>query len=151
MTFQKRQQRNYRQKPMFEKIHQPLAIHYQNKADLYLENGIAHNAARNFKYIASHQLRKILNQSKQCISKIENKEHTFQDVANLLYATLPLAAYNAGREKNLKPLYEFLAAHINQNTITCDADIQVFDELFTSVVAYHKFVDKYERGKNNVK
>lgn len=51
---------------------------------------------------------------------------------------LPLSAYNGGREPKLKKIYRFLVEHLNENSITCAKDIEVFDELFTSIVAYHK-------------
>ena len=42
------------------------------------------------------------------------------------------------REPKLKKIYRFLVEHLNENSITCAKDIEVFDELFTSIVAYHK-------------
>ena len=55
---------------------------------------------------------------------------------------LPLAAYNAGRMKELQPLFEFLYEHLNKNSIQNKQDIDVFDELFTSIIAYHKYLTK---------
>lgn len=57
---------------------------------------------------------------------------------NRLFMLLPLSAYNGGREPKLKKIYRFLVEHLNENSITCAKDIEVFDELFTSIVAYHK-------------
>ena len=64
----------------------------------------------------------------------------FNDVKNQLFMLLPLSAYNGGRDPKLKKIYQFLVEHLNQNSITCEKDIEVFDELFTSVIAYHKYL-----------
>ena len=62
------------------------------------------------------------------------------DVKNQLFMLLPLSAYNGGRDPKLKKIYRFLVEHLNENSITCKKDIEVFDELFTSVIAYHKYL-----------
>ena len=42
---------------------------------------------------------------------------------------------------SVKPkIYRFLVEHLNENSITCEKDIEVFDELLTSIIAYHKFL-----------
>lgn len=123
----------------FDLIKLPLHQYYQNKAELFLENGKAYKIAGKFKRISSSQLRKILNQSKVCMTMINNVEPNVNEAKNLLYALLPLAAYNSGRDSSLKVLYDFLSAHINKNTLVSEKDIECFDELFTSIVAYHKY------------
>ena len=40
----------------------------------------------------------------------------------------------------IKKIYRFLVEHLNENSITCEKDIEVFDELLTSIIAYHKFL-----------
>lgn len=120
-------------------IQVPLSEHYKDKSKLYLPDGIAHKKAKEFQRqrIKSHQLRKILNQSKICRTELETKN--FTEVRNSLFSILPLAAYNAGRDKSLKCLFNFLKEHLNEKSIKSEKDIILFDELFTSIVAYHKF------------
>lgn len=137
--------RNYAQERSseFEEINIPLHLYYKDKKEIYLKDKIAHGIAKKFKRISVHQLRKVLNQSKLAKQEIERKEYDLDRAMNILFSLLPIAAYNAGRENNLMILYDFLSAHLNNNSITCKSDIEVFDELFTSIVAYHK----YEGGK----
>lgn len=126
-------------------IQVPLSEHYKDKSKLYLPDGIAHKKAKEFQRIKikSHQLRKILNQSKICRTELETKN--FTEVRNSLFSILPLAAYNAGRDKLLKCLFNFLKEHLNEKSIKSEKDIILFDELFTSIVAYHKFEEGKER------
>ena len=100
----------------------------------------AYKIALSFKGIATHQLRKILNQVKLCTQELGNKDADFTEVKNQLFMLLPLSAYNGGRDSNLKKIYRFLVEHLNENSITCEKDIEVFDELLTSIIAYHKFL-----------
>lgn len=124
------------------KIDQPLHIYYADKSKLFLENGIAYTIAKQLKSLPSHQLRKVLNQSKLCVQEISSKALNFESVRNKLFMLLPLSAYNKGRNSKTKEygvLYEFLVRHLNMNSITVVEDVKVFDELMTSIVAYHKF------------
>lgn len=126
-------------KSSFNEISIPLHIHYTDKKEIYLKDGIAHTIAKKFEKISVHQLRKILNQSKICMQELERKDFDLDQVMNMLFSLLPMAAYNAGRERDLKILCDFLMAHLNTKSITCKEDIETFDDLFTSIVAYHKF------------
>ncbi len=128
---------NYNQQDSYNPIQIPLHKYYQDKGKLYLPDGIAYKKASDFKNITSHQLRKILNQSKLC--EEEANHDNFITARNHLFSLLPLAAYNAGRDGKLKPLYFFLVEHINEKSIQSKEDIIVFDDLFTSIVAFHKF------------
>lgn len=128
--------------PCFETISVPLHLYYKDKAALFLENGKAYQAAKEFQRIPTHQLRKVLNLTKQASAEIQVSELNFEHATNILYSLVPLAAYNAGRDKELKKVYSFLLSHINKNTITSIKDIEVFDELITSIIAYHKFMSK---------
>lgn len=129
-------------------IQVPLSEHYKDKSKLYLPDGIAHKKAKEFqrKKIKSHQLRKILNQSKICRTELETKN--FTEVRNSLFSILPLAAYNAGRDKSLECLFNFLREHLNEKSIKSEKDIILFDELFTSIVAYHKFKEENRDVEN---
>lgn len=128
---------NYNQQNSFNSIQIPLHKYYQDKGKLYLPDGIAYKKASDFNRITSHQLRKILNQSKLC--EEEANLDDFTTARNHLFSLLPLAAYNAGRDSSLRPLYLFLVEHINEKSIQSKEDIIVFDDLFTSIVAFHKF------------
>lgn len=136
---------NYRQE--IKKINQPLHEYYKDKADLYLENGKAYKNAEEFKKIAPNQLRKILNQSKKCILKLNNKDADLESAKSMLFALLPMAAYNAGRDKKLIALYNFLLTNISKESIVDERDIECFDDLITSIIAYHKFIYDGKGGK----
>lgn len=133
------QNNNYQES--FKRIEVPLHEHYKDKEKLYLPDGVAHKKAKEFTGIASNQLRKILNQSKVC--KNEASISDFKIARNHLLSLIPLAAYNAGRDKNSNILYSFLKEHLNEKSIQSKEDIDIFDDLFTSIVAFHK----YEGGK----
>ena len=123
-------------------INIPLHEYYKDKEQLYMPiTGVAYKEAENFKGIASNQLRKILDESKKARKKLESGAN-FEDVQNKLFSLLPLAAYNAGRDNKLNPLFEFMYIHLNKNSIQDKQDIDVFDELFTSIIAYHKYLTK---------
>ena len=49
-----------------------------------------------------------------------------------------MSAYNAGRDPKLKRLYYFVESVINEKSIVSKKDIITLDELFTSIIAYHK-------------
>lgn len=122
-------------------IKKALHEYYKDKSELYLPNGIAYKHAIKLKNISSHQLRKILDESKRCKQKIEISKDNFEKAKNQLFSLVPLAAYNAGRFPNqtqFTDLYEFLVDNLNQYTIQSAEDIVTFDELMTSIVAYHK-------------
>lgn len=114
-----------------------LAKYYCNKGQMLLPNGTADVYAGKFRRITNHQLRKILDQIKNFKSQsgIEN----FEKIRSQLFFLLPMAAYNAGRDRNLEPLYDFLHRHINEKSICEKKDLDVLDELFTSIIAYHAY------------
>lgn len=118
-------------------INVPLSKYYENKEEVFLPNGIAYNYAVNFKFIKSNQLRKILSFSKKCVT--DDKEQ-FMVLRNKLFSLVWLSAYNAGRDRSNKPLYDFIKANINKDSIKSIDDINMFDELFTAIVAYHKSI-----------
>ena len=123
-------------------INVPLHEYYKDKEQLYMPiTGVAYKEAENFKGIASNQLRKILDESKKARKKLESGAN-FEDVQNKLFSLLPLAAYNAGRDNKLNPLFKFMYTHLNKNSIQNEKDVIVFDELFTSIIAYHKYLTK---------
>ena len=127
----------------YERVNQPLNKEFHDKGNLFLPDGYAHQVAKEFNNakIKSHQLRKILNTSKSCLLEPDEEK-----ARNLLFSIVPLAAYNAGRIKDTTILYNFLQATINQKSILSKKDIETFDELFTSIVAYHKYESESKKG-----
>ncbi len=133
-NFGRNNKTNFKDK-MPEKISVPLSKLYQDKTKIFLDTGIAYKTAEKMGDIPPHQLRKILNELKDAVALA----HTdFEKARNKIYYIVPLTAYNFGRNKKIKDLYDFVYTHINENYITCEADIIVLDQLFTSIIAYHK-------------
>lgn len=130
------------------KIDKPLSIVYKDKSKIFLPKdnnnnpGVAYTIANNIINVNSYQLRKILSVLKDAVSLIKKDSSKFEEARNKLYYIVPLTAYNTGRNKNLKELYNFVYSHINAKAITSIDDIVVLDELFTSIVAYHKILTK---------
>lgn len=124
-----------------EKINKPLTLQYNDAKKLYLEDGFAYKKANEMRHIKSHQLRKVLNSIKEASTIVKNDSTRFEDAKNILFYIVPMTAYNAGREKSVRPLYDFVSSHINENTITKIDDIKMLDKLFTSIVAYHKLLN----------
>jgi len=118
-------------------IEMSLAKHYHNKGQMLLPNGTADAYAGKFSRITNHQLRKILDQIKNF--KSQSGRENFEKIRSQLFFLLPMAAYNAGRDYNLNPLYDFLRRHINEKSICEKKDLDVLDELFTSIIAYHAY------------
>lgn len=137
---------NYRNvEEEIKKIDMPLSEFYKDKANIFLPDRKAHEVAKKIGDIPPHQLRKILNQVKESMTEFDKKgDKGIEAAKNKLFALLPIAAYNAGRDSKLKSLYRFLVEHINEKSIVTFEDIKLFDELITSIVAYHK----YEANKN---
>ena len=126
---------SYSRNESAQMINKPLSVFYQDKAELYLENGAAYRQAEKLKFVKVHQVRKYLTVIKECA-----ETSNFTEARNKLYSRVPLAAYNAGRDRNLNGLYDFIHSHINRESIQSKEDIEVLDELFTSIIAYHKYL-----------
>lgn len=127
------------------KLNKPLHVVYQDKQKVYLEGGEAYQIAEKLGEIPPHQLRKILNQVKEAVMMIKKDKTKFEEARNKLYYIVPLTAYNTGRNSKLNPLYEFVVKHINENSIRENSDIEVLDQLFTSIIAYHKLKSAKKR------
>lgn len=122
-----------------KKPDRPLSQYYADKSELLLPDGYAFKIAEHFqKKITTHQLRKILSLAKEAV--LEADANHFDQARNKLYTLLPLSAYNAGRDKKNKELFKFLKANIKPETLKDKADIYIFDELITSIIAYHKYL-----------
>lgn len=119
-----------------EKVMQPLSLEYRDPKELYLPEGIANNYAKQFKNISNHQLRKILDTVKIAVKQSQTND--FKGARKQMFVLVAMTAYNAGRLGNLGALYNFMKNTISENTIQTKEDIETFDQLFTSIVAYHK-------------
>ena len=71
----------------------------------------------------------------------------FIDARNKLYYIVPLTAYNTGRNKGLQELYNFVYQHINEKAIQSPKDIEILDQIFTSIIAYHKVLNQNKKEK----
>lgn len=138
---QKKDQYSSSQKE-YHVIDQPLSIYYKDKRKVFLPDGVAYQIAFAMGDIPPHQLRKILNQVKEAVTLVKKDEKKFEEARNKLYYLVPLTAYNVGRYNQLNPLYQFVCEHINEKSITNKDDIEFLDQLFTSIIAYHKFKKK---------
>lgn len=127
----------------YPEIKRCLSEEYSDPRELYLPGGKADLFAQDFKKISSSQLRKILDEIKKIKHSIKDDELT-KEIKNKLYVLVPMTAYNAARnsEKTVQNLYGFIKTHITETTIKTGKDIEVFDSLFTSIVAYHKTYNK---------
>ena len=124
----------------FPKINQPLHFEYVNYAELYLPGKLAYQYAKKFENIHNHQIRKILDTVKIALKQ---SDKDFENAKKQMFMLVAISAYNAGRMPNkLKVLYYFLSNTINEQSIKSKKDIEVFDQFFTSVVAYHKLVGR---------
>lgn len=123
----------------YNKVSQPLSVYYQDPKELYLPEGKAYSYAVDFKDIPPHQLRKVLNGAKE--AKAYSDAGDFENARKTLFVMVAMSAYNAGRDKKskgLQYLYYFIRSVINEKSIESKKDIDAFDELFTSIIAYHK-------------
>lgn len=125
-------------------VKKSLSAYFNDAKDLYLPNGKAYQLANNFKGIAPHQLRKILNGTKQAITLGSTD---FESAKKQMFMLVAMTAYNKGRMGNkLMPLYNFMSSTINESSIKTMDDIKTFDTLFTSIVAYHKLIAKVKEN-----
>lgn len=124
----------------YNKVSQPLSVYYQDPKELYLPEGKAYSYAVDFKNIPPHQLRKVLDGAKE--AKAYSNAGDFENARKTLFVMVAMSAYNAGRDKKIKVLHNFIRSIINEQSIVGKKDIDAFDELFTSVIAYHKSVCK---------
>lgn len=141
------QERNNQQKTNYRPIEdtslkEPLSIVYQDKKKIFLDDGVAMEIARKLSHLPSHQLRKILNEIKGAVQLVEKDNKNFEIARDKLFYVVPLTAYNTGRNRQLQGLYNFVRGHINEKTLVTVKDIIVLDQLFTSIIAYHKLISR---------
>ena len=137
---QRQQSQHKSQHIEYPSVQKPLSTYFNDAKDLYLPSGRSYQIAEDFKEIASHQLRKILNGTKQAIILGSTD---FDSAQKQMFMLVAMTAYNKGRMGNkLMPLYKFMSSTINESSIKTRDDIKTFDTLFTSIVAYHKLIAK---------
>lgn len=137
---QRQQSQHKSQHIEYPSVQKPLSTYFNDAKDLYLPSGRSYQIAEDFKEIASHQLRKILNGTKQAIILGSTD---FDSAQKQMFMLVAMTAYNKGRMGNkLMPLYKFMSSTINESSIKTMDDIKTFDTLFTSIVAYHKLIAK---------
>lgn len=116
-------------------MNKPLSQELQNLEDLYLPGGYADQIAQEMSRITNAQMRKVLDGAKLSLAVADTDLNAAK---KQMFVLVTMSAYNAGRMNALKPLYDFMKKTVSLNTIKTKEDIETFDELFTSVVAYHK-------------
>ena len=134
-------------------IYQPLSEYYNDGAKLYLPTGSAYQYANQFKGIPTHQLRKILNETKEALIELNRSSDGYKDARNRMFGIVAMTAYNSGRMMKLsskdkeayKNLFYFIKAHLSEKTIISPKDIVVFDKLFTSIIAYHTSINQLDK------
>ncbi len=128
-----------------QRIERPLSLYYAENQDTYLIDGPLYRTAASIKSLSSSQLRKVLNLTKEALAIVKHSEQDFDKAKTRLFMLLPMMAYNTGRASNKeKEIFNHLLAFIYRNvspeSIQSPSDIQVFDQVITSVVAYHKLL-----------
>lgn len=135
-SFNKNPRDRYNTQEIDTRIKIPLHKHYTNPVELYLPHGTAYKYAEQFKNIPNHQMRKILDGVKEALLIGDS---SFEEARKKVFVLVAMSAYNAGRlGRNVKLLYDFIKDNINEYSIQSLEDIKTFDQLFTSIVAYHK-------------
>ncbi len=130
---------------------QSLSKEYGSKPEIFLESGYLYETASQLKNLTTHQLRKVLDVTKEALA-IARSGKKFTEAQKRLFILLPMMAYNTGRapkekKDDYQKLLEFVYKNINEDSIQATEDIITFDQMITSVVAYHKFLG----GKVNAK
>lgn len=128
------------------RVKEPLSIFYKDAGKVFLMNGIAYKTAIKLQSISNSQLRKVLETVKQAVDVIRSDKNDITSAKTVLFSMLPMTAYNtsrAGKEekKSYFQLLQFLYDNINEETICSSEDILMFDRIFTSVIAYHKYLN----------
>lgn len=125
-------------------IRQALSVYYKDRADIYLLDGMLDKLACEIRNLPSHQIRKLLDASKESLTIARSGEENFEAARKSLLTILPMMAYNTGRagnreKQNFGPLLRFVYENLTLDSIQSVSDIEVFDKLVTCLVAYHKF------------
>lgn len=131
------QQNNNQDRPVYPNITKKLSLVLSDPVDLYLPDGKAYQYANDFKGIPSHQIRKVLNGTKEAV--LAANAGDMKNAKKKMFILVAMTAYNAGRSntKELRNLSAFVESYINDKSIQDREDVLAFDQFFTSIVAYH--------------
>jgi len=91
--------------------------------------------------IKTNQVRNIFSTVTALRTKLQTDKKWSDKIHNDLILIKPKLAYAAGRQKNVKPLYELLSKGIDATVKANDKEkaLKNFIQLVESIVAYHKF------------
>lgn len=125
-----------------QRVSQPLSQIYGNKPAIFLIGGELYQTAEHLKKLKTHQLRKVLDVAKKAVA-IARSGKAFSEAQKRLFILLPMMAYNTGRaskteKEDYQNLLEFVYKNVNEKSIQTPEDIILFDQMITTVVAYHK-------------
>ncbi len=125
-------------------VTKPLMAEYGNQPDIFLEGQYLYQTAKSIYELKVHQVRKVLAVTKEALT-IARSSSDFSKAKKRLFILLPMLAYNTGRakkeeQKNYENLLRFVYTNVNQDSITTIDDIEMFDQMIISVIAYHKFL-----------
>lgn len=125
-------------------VNRSLAEEYGKRPEIFLQKEYLYTIAENITNLKTHQVRKVLSVVKESLA-IAKSNRDFQEARKRLFVLLPMIAYNTGRAgKKEKPEYEelfrFVYENVNQHSIQSKEDIEMFDQMVTAVVAYHKYL-----------
>ena len=120
----------------YKSITIPLSQYFNDPIELYLPEKKAYQYAKDLLGAKNHQMRKVLDGIKEAKAYVDANE--FAIAKKTVFVLVAMSAYNAGRDPKLKRLYYFVESVINEKSIVSKKDIITLDELFTSIIAYHK-------------
>lgn len=100
-----------------------------------------HKLADRREGIKTNQVRNIFSTVLALRTKLKTEKEFTDDIHNDLVLIKPKLAYAAGRQRNVKPLYELLSQGITATVNSKDQvkGLENFIQLVESIVAYHKF------------
>jgi len=91
--------------------------------------------------IKTNQVRNIFSTVLALRTKLKTEKGFTEEIHNDLVLIKPKLAYAAGRQRNVRPLYELLSLGITAAVNSTDQvkGLENFIQLVESIVAYHKF------------
>ena len=108
-------------------------------------DGYADIVAKNSRQLETNQLRKFFG----AVRLMEQKE-TWEEIEPEFYLLKPRLAVSAGRRNIPKPFYKLVMATMSKVDIGNEEEkmknFKTFVEFFESIVAYHKYHEKWRIG-----
>ena len=91
--------------------------------------------------IKTNQVRNIFSSVSALRTKLKTEKKWNEDLHTQLVLIKPKLAYAAGRQRNVRPLYELLSQGITATVNSKDKEkgLENFIQLVETIVAYHKF------------